>query len=100
MENSVWVKMVNFKTAANFDQILGRKIDFDLFFLKKNSEIFDQLIYISLMFCRIAARAPYQTSNHMEALGKPGESTPWLTLASKSLQDESDSDSSSSFVLF
>ncbi|XP_014521198.1 protein TIFY 10B-like [Vigna radiata var. radiata] len=49
---------------------------------------------------RIAARAPYQTSNHMEALGKPGESTPWLTLASKSLQDESDSDSSSSFVLF
>ncbi|KAG2375824.1 protein TIFY 10B-like [Vigna umbellata] len=49
---------------------------------------------------RIAARAPYQTSNHMEALSKPGESTPWLTLASKSLQDESDSDSSSSFVLF
>jgi len=52
------------------------------------------------MFCRIAARAPYQTSNHMEALNKPGESTPWLTLASKSLQDESDSDSSSSFGLF
>ncbi|WVZ11274.1 hypothetical protein V8G54_015804 [Vigna mungo] len=49
---------------------------------------------------RIAARAPYQTSNHMEALSKPDESTPWLTLASKSLQDESDSDSSSSFVLF
>ncbi|QCD91501.1 protein TIFY 10B-like [Vigna unguiculata] len=49
---------------------------------------------------RIAARAPYQTSNHMEALNKPGESTPWLTLASKSLQDESDSDSSSSFGLF
>jgi len=52
------------------------------------------------MFCRIAARAPYQTSNHMAALNKQGESMPWLTLAPKSPQDESDSDSSSSFVLF
>ncbi|KAG4993261.1 hypothetical protein AAZX31_11G037700 [Glycine max] len=50
---------------------------------------------------RIAARAPYQTSNHMAALNKPAESMTWLTLAPKSpQQDESDSDSSSSFVLF
>ncbi|KAG5061353.1 hypothetical protein AAZX31_01G190700 [Glycine max] len=50
---------------------------------------------------RIAARAPYQTSNHMAALNKLAESKPWLTLAPKSpQQDESDSDSSSSFVLF
>ncbi|ESW28589.1 hypothetical protein PHAVU_002G002000 [Phaseolus vulgaris] len=48
---------------------------------------------------RIAARAPYQTSNHKATLNKAGESMPWLTLAPKSPQDESDSDSSSSFVL-
>ncbi|CAJ1928753.1 unnamed protein product [Sphenostylis stenocarpa] len=47
---------------------------------------------------RIAARAPYQTSKQMAALNKPSESMPWLTLAPKSPQDESDSDSSSSFV--
>ncbi|KAK7406329.1 hypothetical protein VNO78_07952 [Psophocarpus tetragonolobus] len=49
---------------------------------------------------RIAARAPYQTSNHMAALSKPAESMPWLTLAPNSPQDESDSDSNSSFGLF
>lgn len=48
---------------------------------------------------RIAARAPYQTSNPMAALNKPAESMPWLTLAPNSPQEES-SESSSSFELF
>ncbi|XP_027360734.1 protein TIFY 10a-like [Abrus precatorius] len=47
---------------------------------------------------RIAARAPYQTSNSMANFNKSAESMSWLGLAPKSPQEESES--SSSFVLF
>ncbi|XP_061343981.1 protein TIFY 10b-like [Gastrolobium bilobum] len=47
---------------------------------------------------RIAAKAPYQISNHMAALNKAAESMSWLALAPKSPQDKSES--SSSVVLF
>ncbi|TKY70763.1 TIFY 10A [Spatholobus suberectus] len=49
---------------------------------------------------RIAARAPYQASNPTAFPNKPAKSMPWLTLAPNSPQDESDSESNSSFVLF
>ncbi|RDX86609.1 Protein TIFY 10b, partial [Mucuna pruriens] len=47
---------------------------------------------------RIAARAPYHTSNPMAALNKQAESMSWLALTPKSPQDESES--SSNFVLY